>query len=91
MKLKIQLVAVPMAAPLVRILSELISVGYNHYRESVPPYASDVSWAGAIPELPATQCRKRHSTEKRTQWRRRQSLSASPPNNLESLYIEAES
>lgn len=30
MNLKIQFVAVPMAAPLVLMLSELISVGYSH-------------------------------------------------------------
>jgi hypothetical protein len=30
MKLKIQLVAVPKAAPFVRIAIELISVGYSH-------------------------------------------------------------
>ena len=30
MKLKIQFVAAPIAAPFVRIASELISVGYNH-------------------------------------------------------------
>lgn len=37
MKLNIQFVAVPKAAPFVRIASELISVGYNYHRQYYTP------------------------------------------------------
>ncbi len=80
-KLKIQFVAVPIAAPLVLMLSELISVGYNHYNLLALKARFGINLS--ILELPAIRCQRRHSKGKRKRWRRRQFLFAFRLDNSE--------